>query len=166
MLILQGSRGRSAGQDQPGMELRAIVLEEQQEMTGTTRTTGRWQTRQMWTVQRLYGWQYWNVAEREPNCGFNNPRSASWWFHRFSSAFNGCCCCCCCWGGWYRRAARQCFFVCFFSFIYHFTPTRLSNEPSAPACQTSASQESAKMLRVNLWSDLGSHSIQSHPPSL
>lgn len=40
MLILQGARGRSAGQDQPGATLRAIVLEEQQEMTGTTRTMG------------------------------------------------------------------------------------------------------------------------------
>lgn len=40
MLILQGAQGRSAGQDQLGMELQAIVLEEQQEMTGTARTTG------------------------------------------------------------------------------------------------------------------------------
>lgn len=40
MLILQGAQGRSAGQDQPGTELRAIVLKEQQEMTGTTWTMG------------------------------------------------------------------------------------------------------------------------------
>lgn len=38
----------------------------------------------------------------------------------------------------------------FLSLFSHFTPTRLSNEPSALACQTSARQESAKMLGVNV----------------
>lgn len=78
---------------------------------------------------------------------------------RFLSTFSGCCCCCCC---WYIKAALQGSF--FFSFTISLPQPILLM--SALAFQTSASQESAKMLGVNLWSDLGSHSIQSHPPSL
>lgn len=52
MLILQGAQGRSEGQDQPGMELQAIVMEAQQDVTGTTRTIGVGEPAWLWAVQR------------------------------------------------------------------------------------------------------------------
>lgn len=161
MLIPGGEKawgpGEIAGVTRNGLalELRPVILQERQEVSGTARTMGVSKFANCWRLTKMLKTISEVLRKRRTaedcailNMAFLIPPTGD--FREFNLltmvVFQG-------------RGRKH-------SNFYRFTQAPLPNEPTARAFRTSDSRESAKMLGVNLWSDLGSHSIQSHLPSL